>query len=50
MPWLSRLARSGEVVAMVDREHLPAEAAQDRTELARVDIRSFTDGVPPVPR
>ncbi|MGF9762153.1 HAMP domain-containing sensor histidine kinase [Microvirga sp. 0TCS3.31] len=41
MPWLSRLARTGEVVAMVDRDQLPVEAGQDRTELARVDIRSF---------
>lgn len=41
MPWLSRLARSGEVVAMVDRDQLPTDAAEDRAELARVDIRSF---------
>jgi signal transduction histidine kinase len=41
MPWLSRLARTGQAVVMVDRELLPEEAAQDRTELARIDIRSF---------
>ncbi|MBD3947979.1 sensor histidine kinase [Nocardioides ganghwensis] len=41
MPWLSRLARTGQVVVMVDRELLPDDAAQDRTELARIDIRSF---------
>lgn len=41
MPWLSRLARTGQVVVIVDRELLPDEAAQDRTELARTDIRSF---------
>lgn len=41
MPWLSRLARTGQIVVMVDRELLPDEAAQDRIELARVDIRSF---------
>jgi signal transduction histidine kinase len=41
MPWLSRLARTGQIVVMVDRDELPDEAAQDRFELARIDIRSF---------
>ena len=40
MPWLSRLARE-EIVALVDRELLPDEASQDRSELARVGIRSL---------
>jgi signal transduction histidine kinase len=49
MPWLSRLARSGELVVIVDREKLTDEAAQDRDELARSDIHSlvtsaFTSG------
>lgn len=49
MPWLSRLARSGELVVIVDREKLTDEAAQDQDELARSDIRSlvtsaFTSG------
>lgn len=41
MPWLSRLARTGQVVAMVDRERLPDDAVQDHTELVRIDVRSF---------
>jgi signal transduction histidine kinase len=41
MPWLSRLGRTGQVVVMVDRDLLPDEAAQDRTELSRIEIRSF---------
>jgi signal transduction histidine kinase len=41
MPWLSRIARTGRVVVVVDRELLPDEAAQDRIELARSDVRSF---------
>jgi signal transduction histidine kinase len=49
MPWLSRLARSGDVVVIGDRERLPDEAAQDRAELTRTGIRSlvasaFTSG------
>lgn len=39
MPWLSQFARE-ELVALVDRELLPAEAAQDRSELARLGIHS----------
>jgi signal transduction histidine kinase len=41
MPWLSRLARSGNIVAILDRELLPDEADQDRSELARSDIHSL---------
>ncbi len=41
MPWLSRLARSGEIVVIMDSAELPEEAAQDRAELARFDIRSL---------
>jgi signal transduction histidine kinase len=41
MPWLSRLARTGEIVVILDRELLPDEGAQDRTELARTGIRSL---------
>ncbi len=38
-PWLSQFARRGGV-ALIDRELLPPEAAQDREELARVGVRS----------
>jgi signal transduction histidine kinase len=41
MPWLSRLARSGKIVAILDRDLLPDEADQDRSELARSDIHSL---------
>lgn len=41
MPWLSGLARSGEVVAMTDRDLMPADAEQDRDELERVRIQSI---------
>lgn len=41
MPWMSQLARSGDVVAITDRDLLPAEADQDRTELARTGLRSL---------
>lgn len=49
MPWLSPLARSGEVVVILDRELLPDAAAQDRAELACTGVRSlvasaFTSG------
>jgi signal transduction histidine kinase len=37
MPWLSRVGRSG-VAVLVDRELLPPEAEQDRTELASVGV------------
>jgi signal transduction histidine kinase len=37
MPWLSQLGRSG-VAVLVDRELLPPEAEQDRTELASVGV------------
>lgn len=39
MPWLSRWARGG-TVALIDRDLLPDEAAQDRSELAREGARS----------
>lgn len=41
MPWLSGLARSGDIVAMPDRDLMPDSASQDRDELRRVDIRSI---------
>lgn len=41
MPWLSRFARLGSPVVLIDRELLPAEAAQDRAELANVGVRSL---------
>ena len=40
MPWVSQLARTG-IVALIDRELLPPEAAQDRDELARFDVASL---------
>ena len=40
MPWVSQFARA-DVVALVDVELLPEEAAQDRRELETVGIRSF---------
>jgi signal transduction histidine kinase len=40
MPWLSGFARTG-IVALPDRDALPAEAAQDRSELARLGMRSL---------
>jgi len=40
MPWLSRFARS-DIVVLPDRELLPVEAAVDRDELARADVRSL---------
>jgi signal transduction histidine kinase len=39
-PWLSRFARTG-LVALMDRELLPPEAAQDREELIRVGLRGL---------
>ncbi|RYC07417.1 sensor histidine kinase [Nocardioides zhouii] len=39
MPWLSQFGRRGTVV-LVDRELLPPEADQDRSELGAVGIRS----------
>lgn len=40
MPWISRLAREG-VAVLMDRELLPEEAAQDRTELTRASVRGL---------
>ena len=40
MPWVSRIART-RIVALADRDLLPPEAAQDREELTRVDVRSM---------
>jgi signal transduction histidine kinase len=40
MPWVSEFARTG-IVALIDRELLPPEAAQDRAELARFDVASL---------
>lgn len=40
MPWVSQLARRG-ICAVVDRDLLPEEAHQDRSELARLGIRSL---------
>ena len=39
MPWISQFSRTG-IVALIDAERLPVEAAQDRRELATVGIRS----------
>jgi signal transduction histidine kinase len=39
-PWLSSFARHG-LVALVDRDLLPREGAQDRLELASIGIRSL---------
>ena len=39
MPWLSQRART-RTVALMDRDLLPPEAAQDRDELTRVGVRS----------
>lgn len=41
MPWMSRHARTGELVVIVDRDRLPAEADQDRSELVRTGIASL---------
>ncbi|GAB3017943.1 hypothetical protein GCM10011376_01460 [Nocardioides flavus (ex Wang et al. 2016)] len=41
MPWLSKIARTGQLVAIVDRDHLPDEAEQDRRELAGNEIGSL---------
>lgn len=41
MPWMSRHARTGELVVIVDRDRLPVEADQDRSELARTGIASL---------
>jgi signal transduction histidine kinase len=40
MPWLSELGRKG-IVALVDRELLPPEAALDREELRRIGVSSI---------
>ena len=40
MPWLSQRGRVG-VVALVDRDLLPPEAAEDRDQLARESVRGF---------
>lgn len=41
MPWMSRHARAGELVVILDRDRLPDEAAQDRSELLRAGISSL---------
>ncbi|SEB72388.1 Signal transduction histidine kinase [Nocardioides exalbidus] len=41
MPWMSAQARSSGLVVVVDGELLPAEAAQDRSELERIGVGSF---------
>lgn len=41
MPWLSQHARREGLTVVTDRDLLPDEAAQDRLELARVDVRSL---------
>lgn len=41
MPWLSTHARAGGLAALTDVELLPDEAAQDRAELGRTDVRSL---------
>ena len=41
MPWMSRLLRSAGVAAIVDRDRLPAEAAQDIEELTRFGVRAL---------
>jgi signal transduction histidine kinase len=40
MPWLSQVGRTG-VAVLTDRDLLPAEAEQDRTELAAVGVRGL---------
>ncbi len=40
MPWLSQFARAG-TVALIDRDLLPDEAEQDRSELGRSGARSL---------
>ena len=41
MPWLSTHARAEGLAALTDVELLPDEAAQDRAELGRTDVRSL---------
>jgi signal transduction histidine kinase len=41
MPWLSTHARAQGLAALTDVELLPDEAAQDRAELGRTDVRSL---------
>lgn len=41
MPWLSQFARRDDLVAMIDTDLLPPEAEQDRSELARIGVRSL---------
>ncbi|RYB94553.1 HAMP domain-containing histidine kinase [Nocardioides oleivorans] len=41
MPWLSAHARRDGLMVVTDRDLLPEEAAQDRLELTRVDVRSL---------
>ena len=41
MPWLSTYARAEGLAALTDVELLPDEAAQDRAELGRTDVRSL---------
>jgi signal transduction histidine kinase len=45
MPWLSQFARTDGVAVIADRDLLPAEAAQDRSELIRVGIASVAASV-----
>jgi signal transduction histidine kinase len=40
MPWLSQVGRTG-VAVLVDRELLPAEAAQDRAELESIGVHAL---------
>jgi signal transduction histidine kinase len=40
MPWLSQIGRTG-VAVLVDRELLPPEAAQDRTELESIGVHAL---------
>ena len=40
MPWLSQIGRTG-VAVLTDRELLPDEAAQDRTELESIGVRAL---------
>lgn len=40
MPWLSQIGRTG-VAVLVDRELLPAEAAQDRAELESIGVHAL---------
>jgi len=41
MPWLSERGRREAMVVVTDRDLLPPEATQDRTELLRADVRSL---------